>query len=73
MGNKDLPEIHDTQKGYLALPFDQDQFQEFVKGLLGKPQTITKRIRGNFEISLKDLQNFHDLIEQRISQQNGES
>lgn len=64
-------EIHDPQKGYLTLPFDAEQFQQFIKGLLGKPQTITKRIRGSFEIQLKDLQNFHDLIEQRITQQNG--
>ena len=64
------PKILNTQKGYLALPFGEGQFREFVKGLLGKPQTITKRIIGNFEIELSDLQNFHNLIDQRISQQN---
>jgi len=63
-------EIHDFQKGFLTLPFNGDQFAVFIKGLLGTPQTITKRIRGNFEIHPKDLQNFHDLIDQRISQQN---
>jgi hypothetical protein len=60
----------DFQKGYLTLPFNEDQFATFIKGLLGTPQTITRRIKGNFEIHLKDLQNFHDLIDQRITQQN---
>jgi hypothetical protein len=63
-------EVVDNQKGYLTLPFNEDQFKRFVTGLLGTPQTITKRIKGNFELSLKDLQNFHDLINQRITQQN---
>lgn len=62
--------VHDFQKGYLTLPFNQDQFQTFIKGLLGTPQTITKRIRGNFDIHLSDLQNLHTLINQRVTQQN---
>ncbi|MFZ2975501.1 MAG: hypothetical protein WA055_02610 [Candidatus Moraniibacteriota bacterium] len=62
--------ITDSQKGYLALPFNGEQLKQFITGLLGTPQTITKRIKGNFELSLKDLQNFHDLIDQRITQQN---
>lgn len=68
--NNEIEQVHDFQKGYLTLPFNEDQFQSFIKGLLGTPQTITKRIKGNFEIHLKDLQNFHDLINQRITQQN---
>lgn len=68
-GSKDAI-VHDFQKGYLTLPFNQDQFQTFIKGLLGTPQTITKRIRGNFDIHLNDLQNLHTLIDQRITQQN---
>jgi hypothetical protein len=62
--------VHDFQNGYLTLPFNEGQFKEFIKGLLGTPQTITKRIRGNFQMELKDLQNFYDLIDQRITQQN---
>lgn len=68
--NSEVEQIEDFQKGYLTLPFNEDQFKEFIKGLLGTPQTITKRIKGNFEIHLKDLQNFHDLINQRVTQQN---
>jgi hypothetical protein len=60
----------DNQNGYLTLPFNENQFKDFVTGLLGKPQTLTKKVSGNFEIYLKDLQNFHDLINQRITQQN---
>ncbi len=70
------PDEHSTQpnnfqKGYLALPYEEEDFKEFIVGLLGKPQTITKRLKGVFEIHLQDLQNFHELINQRIVQQNG--
>ncbi|PVH26307.1 hypothetical protein [Sphingobacterium corticibacter] len=59
------------QKGYLALPFDESQFAEFVKGLLGTPQTITKNLFGEFDLDLSELQNIHYLINQRVRQQNG--
>ena len=35
-------------KGYLTFPFDGEQFKDFISGLLGKPQSISKRISGNF-------------------------
>lgn len=60
----------DHTKGYLALPFDEEQFKEFLIGLLGKPQTIERIINGSFDVQLSDIQNFHHLIEQRINQQN---
>jgi len=70
--SKNQPEItiHDFQKGFLTLPFDGNQFKDFISSLLGQPQTINKTIIGKFEIHLKDLQNFHDLINQRVTQQN---
>jgi len=64
-------EPEDFSKGYLTLPFDGDQFKDFITGLLGKPQTIQKSITGTFTIQIKDLQNFHELLLQRIVQQNG--
>ena len=64
------PSSKKYQRGFLTLPFTEDQFRIFIIGLLGRPQTITKRITGVFELHLKDLQNFHDLIGQRIEQQN---
>ena len=68
--NSQLEEVKDLQDGYLTLPFNENQFQSFIKSLLGTPQTINKSILGTFEIQMKDLQNFHDLINQRITQQN---
>jgi len=56
--------------GYVTLPFDQEQFRDFVISLLGKPQTIEKRIYGRFEVNLQDIQKFHKLINQRLTQQN---
>jgi hypothetical protein len=60
----------DNRKGFLALPFNEEQFKEFLIGLLGKPQKIERIIQGSFEIHLSEVQNFHYLIEQRINQQN---
>lgn len=68
--NDEENKIHDFSKGYLSFPFNGDQFKEFIKGLLGKPQTITKYMYGNFEIHLNDLQNLYDLVSQRVTQQN---
>jgi len=63
-------EVKDFRAGFLTLPFNQEQFAEFITSLLGSPQKITKRIKGNFEIHLTDLQQFYNLINQRITQQN---
>lgn len=57
-------------KGYLTFPFDGEQFKDFISGLLGKPQSISKRISGNFEVHLADLQSLFDLVNQRVVQQN---
>lgn len=70
MEQQDHVEILDIQKGYLALPFEKEQFSSFIKSLLGTPQTITRTISGVFNISLNDLQHFNELITQRITQQN---
>ncbi|MFV0419612.1 MAG: hypothetical protein ACK5KT_12895 [Dysgonomonas sp.] len=58
----------DVQKGYLALPIEKGQLVDFIKGLLGSSQTINKKIGGVFEIHMNDLQNFNDLILQRVTQ-----
>jgi hypothetical protein len=70
--DKNPPEskLKNFSKGYITFPISDEQFKKFIVGLLGKPQTISKRIKGNFEIHLRDIQNFHDLINQRIEQQN---
>ncbi|MFI5159065.1 MAG: hypothetical protein ACHQF4_09380 [Sphingobacteriales bacterium] len=66
----DSNQLHNFSKGYLTFPFDADQFKNFITGLLGRPQTITKYFHGNFTLFLTDLQNFHELIMQRVVQQN---
>jgi hypothetical protein len=59
-----------NEKGFVSLPFNEDQFKEFVVGLLGRTQSISRGIRGSFDLSLKDVENFYYLINQRILQQN---
>lgn len=58
------------QKGYVSLPFTNDQLSQFIKSLLGTPQTISKKIKGVFVIQPDDIQSFNDLICQRVAQQN---
>ena len=57
-------------RGFLALPFDRNEFADFLVSLLGKPQVLQRRIRGSFSIELADIRNFHYLLLQRINQQN---
>jgi hypothetical protein len=54
----------------LTLPVEPDQLGLFIAGLLGKPQTIGRWIRGPFEVKRADIENLHHLIEQRIASQN---
>jgi hypothetical protein len=77
MNNPSGPEEHQLvpagiiEAGYLRLPYEQDQFREFIKGLLGRPQSISKTIRGPFEIGVADVQSLSELLTQRVAQQNG--
>jgi hypothetical protein len=59
-----------VEEGYVSLPFNKGEFREFIRGLLGNPQSITKSIEGVFEINFDELRNIHTLIIQRITQQN---
>lgn len=56
--------------GQVALPFNEEQFKDFIVSLLGKPQTISKFINGSFEINKNNLVSIFELINQRIYQQN---
>lgn len=56
--------------GQVILPFKEDDFREFIRSLLGKPQEISKVIAGSFDLNIDDLKGFHNLITQRIQQQN---
>lgn len=57
-------------KGFVRLPVCEEDFEDFICGLLGEPQTIQGRIEGDFEINIKTIENLHHLLIQRINQQN---
>lgn len=59
-----------TEKGYVRLPYKDIEFKEFITGLLGEPQSLDGRVFGKFVISVKELENLHHLICQRIDSQN---
>jgi hypothetical protein len=54
----------------VMLPCRPEEFRDFIAGLLGKPQTITRAFRGVFEVTQEDIQGFYHLVKQRIDQQN---
>lgn len=62
--------IRDYSRGYLTIPFEGDNFKNFISSLLGRPQRISKFLEGPFLIDFSNIKNFHDLINQRITQQN---
>lgn len=66
----DLTLHHMREQGYVVLPFNQDQFKQFITGLLGSPQSITKQISGSFNFDISDINNLYQLLLQRITQQN---
>jgi hypothetical protein len=70
MKDNSIANTEKTEKGFVSLPFNEDQFKEFVVGLLGRTQSISRIISGSFELSLKDVENIYYLINQRILQQN---
>tara|TARA_R110000744_G_scaffold229364_3_gene347350 strand:+ start:539 stop:1504 length:966 start_codon:yes stop_codon:yes gene_type:complete len=59
-----------STSGQIALPFNDDQFKDFIVSLLGKPQTITKRFTGTFDIDKDNLISIYQVLHQRINQQN---
>lgn len=69
--NKDLQPIKNGETaGQISLPFNENQFKDFIVSLLGKPQTITKRFRGSFEINKENLITLFQVLNQRVYQQN---
>lgn len=72
MSDEDSESPRDYSRGFLTIPFEGDQFKDFISSLLGRPQSIIKRINGQFEIHLADLQHVNDLMTQRLSQNNAQ-
>lgn len=62
-------EVPDGEYG-LILPCKPEEFGEFLSGLLGKPQTISRTFQGAFEVAQPEIEGFYHLIKQRIEQQN---
>ncbi len=58
------------EKFGIVLPCAQEDFSEFISGILGKAQTIDKHVHGPFEITVHDIKNVFALVDQRIRQQN---
>ena len=38
-----------VEEGYAILPFNEGQFRDFIKSLLGSPQSISKSFEGAFQ------------------------
>jgi hypothetical protein len=62
--------IQQGHSGQVALPLNEEQFKDFIVSLLGKPQTITKRFRGSFDIEKEQIIGLFNILDQRIIQQN---
>lgn len=65
-----IEKIPVVEEGYVVLPFKKDEFKEFIRGLLGSPQAISKTFNGTFEIGIDEIRNVYHLIMQRVTQQN---
>jgi len=72
MPDNESPRImkEQTESGYVVIPYSGDQFRDFIKSLLGSPQSITRSIDVPFEIDAQDIRSLNDLIMQRVTQQN---
>lgn len=65
-----IPPSPSVEEGYVILPYGKEEFRNFVKSLLGSPQSIGKLFRGNFDFEINDIRNLYFLLLQRVSQQN---
>jgi len=59
-----------SPQGYVMLPFQENEFKDFIKGLLGKPQTINAVVKGTYEIVPENIADIYTLLNQRVEQQN---
>lgn len=71
MRNRTIEEIEKSDsEAAVVLHCSSDDFRNFISGLLGRPQTISKDFRGAFDITAEHVQDLHSLITQRVYQQN---
>lgn len=55
----------------VVLPCSPDQFSNFIAGLLGRPQELSGRRKGQFRVDKAEAMQLHHLITQRVQQQQG--
>lgn len=65
-----MKNVNATPTGIVTLDCTPDDFRKFITSLLGKPQTITNRFIGGFDLKREDLAQFHFLLVQRLEEQN---
>ncbi|WP_026478215.1 hypothetical protein [Alkaliphilus transvaalensis] len=58
------------QRGYVTLPVCEEDFKDFICGILGETQSLEGRLFGKFDVGLQDIKNLYYLIQQRVEQQN---
>ena len=70
----DVPEKPDVVPanlhGNVSFPLNEEGFTAFVQSLLGRPQTLRKTIRGQFNVGFNEIRSVYQLLNQRIYQQN---
>jgi hypothetical protein len=54
----------------VVLPCEPDHFRDFISGLLGRPQTLRRHLRGPFDVKREDAEGLFHLINQRVNSQN---
>src|SRR4051794_3450457 len=64
----DFEQDQDTLK--IHLPCTRDEFAEFMTGLLGKPQSLSKVFNQQYDVRIEDLMSIHYAIVQRLQEQN---
>lgn len=69
-GRHELAPIADVEEGFVRLPLGEGEFKDFVRSLLGSPQSITGQVVGPFQITRDDIRNLNALLQQRVTQQN---
>lgn len=71
MSNQSNQPSDEAKKEYgVLVPCSQDDFGQFISGLLGKPQVLEKIFYGNFDVGRNDVLNTFHLVDQRVRQQN---
>lgn len=68
--NAHSTENHGAQEAAITLPCEKKDLVEFITKLLGQPQSIERVFGGAFDLNLAWILNTHQLLIQRVFQQN---